>query len=190
MEIFIVGLVLFLGLHSVRIFAEGWRTRTIASIGALPWKGIYSVLSIAGFVLLVWGYGMTRAAPPLWYPPVWTKHITILLVLVSFILLAAAYVPGNGIKARVGHPMILSVKMWAFAHLLSNGRLGDVLLFGAFLLWAILDFRAARGRDKATGTTYASLGAGRTAAAIVLGVVAYLVFMMFLHTRLIGVRPY
>ena len=185
-----IGLMLFLGVHSVRIFAEGFRTRTIAGLGPLAWKGLYTVVSLAGFALLVWGYGMTRGGPSLWNPPVWTRHITALLVLVSFILLAAAYVPGNGIKTRVGHPMILGVKVWAFAHLLSNGRFGDVLLFGAFLVWAILDFKAARGRDKASGNSYPSLGATRTAMAVILGLVAYVVFTLWLHTLLIGVRPY
>ena len=190
MTYLLLGIALFLGVHSVRIFAEGFRTRTIARIGPLAWKGLYSVVSLAGFVLLVWGYSMTRGEAGLWNPPGWTRHATALLMLVSFILLAAAYVPGNGIKARVGHPMVLSVKVWALAHLLSNGRLGDVLLFGAFLLWAILDFKAARGRDKAAGTSYPSLGAARTGIAVTLGLVAYLVFMLWLHTLLIGVRPF
>jgi uncharacterized membrane protein len=190
MEILVIGLVLFLGVHSVRIVADGWRTSTIARIGLLPWKGIYAVLSIAGLALLVWGYGMTRAAPALWYPPVWTRHITALLTLVSFILLAAAYVPGNAIKAKVGHPMIAGVKVWAFAHLLSNGRAGDVLLFGAFLVWAVLDFIASRRRDRAAGTTYPSLGAARTAMAVAAGLVAYVAFALWLHVWLIGVRPY
>ena len=190
MEILVIGLILFLGVHSVRIFAEGWRTGIIARIGIGPWKGLYTLASIAGFVLLVWGYGMTRAAPALWYPPVWTRHITALLMIVSFILLAAAYVPGNGIKARIGHPMIAGVKIWALAHLLSNGRTGDVLLFGAFLVWAILDFRASRKRDRATGTVYPSLGTSRTVIAVAAGLAAYLVFVFGLHLWLIGVRPY
>lgn len=190
MEILVIGLIFFLGVHSVRIFADGWRTATIARIGIGPWKGLYTLASIAGLVLLVWGYGMTRAAPALWYPPLWTRHITALLMIVSFILLAAAYVPGNAIKAKIGHPMIVGVKTWAFAHLLSNGRAGDVLLFGAFLVWAILDFKAARGRDKAAGTTYPSLGAGRTVMAVAAGLVAYVAFALWLHIMLIGVRPY
>ena len=190
MEILVIGLVLFLGIHSVRIFADGWRTATIARIGIGPWKGLYALASIAGFVLLVWGYGMTRAAPALWYAPLWTRHVTALLMIVSFILLAAAYVPGNGIKARIGHPMIAGVKTWAFAHLLSNGRAGDLLLFGAFLAWAVLDFIASRRRDRAAGTTYPSLGATRTAMAVAAGLVAYVAFALWLHLWLIGVRPY
>lgn len=191
MTILVVGLIVFLGVHSVRIFAEGFRARTIARIGPNAWKGVYTVISLTGFALIVWGYGLSRAEGGfLWHPPRWTFHVTALLMLVSFILLVAAYVPGNGIKARVGHPMVAGVKVWAFAHLLSNGRVGDVVLFGAFMVWAILNFSAARRRDRAAGTTYASRGAGRTVAAVVVGVVAYLAFALAAHKWLIGVRPF
>ena len=117
----VLGLVLFLGVHSVRIVADGWRTQTIQRIGALPWKGLYSVASVLGFVLIVWGFGQARMQPlQLWSPPVGMRHAASLLTLLSFILLAAAYVPGNSIKARVKHPMVLGVKVWALAHLLSK----------------------------------------------------------------------
>ena len=129
------GLILFLGTHSVRIFAEGWRTRTIARIGPLVWKGVYALVSIAGFVLLVRGYGAARqASAPLYVPPLFTHYVAGLLMLVSLVLVAAAYVPRNHIRTAVGHPMVVGVKVWAFAHLLSNGRVADVLLFGAFLV--------------------------------------------------------
>lgn len=131
----VAGLVLFLGLHSVRIFAEDWRTARIAQRGESVWKGLYSAISIVCFVLIVYGYGLSRQAPvDLWTPPLWTRHVTALLTLPVFILLAAAYVPGTTIKATLHHPMMLSVKLWAAAHLLSNGRLSDVLLFGGFML--------------------------------------------------------
>ena len=94
----------------------------------------------------------------LWTPPVWTRHAAALLTLPAFILLAAAYVPRNAIKARLGHPMLLGTKLWAAAHLLANGNVADVLLFGGFLVWATLCFRAAKGRDRAAGTTYPSDG--------------------------------
>ncbi|MFN0164317.1 MAG: NnrU family protein [Burkholderiales bacterium] len=191
MTILVVGLVLFLGVHSVRIFAEGFRSRSIARIGPNAWKGLYTVISLTGFALIVWGYGLSRAEGGfLWHPPRWTFHVTALLMMVSFILLVAAYVPGNGIKARVGHPMVAGVKVWAFAHLLSNGRVGDVVLFGAFMVWAILNFSAARRRDRAAGVTSASRGAGRTVVAVVVGVVAYLAFTLAAHRWLIGVRPF
>ena len=152
MTILVIGLAIFLGAHSVRIFAEPWRQRQIARMGPGAWKGVFSLVSIAGFVLLVWGYGLARAVPvELWSPPAWTRHLSSLLNLAAFVLLAAAYVPRNRIRAAVGHPMVAGVKLWALAHLLSNGRLADVVLFGAFLAWAVLDYRAARARERASG---------------------------------------
>jgi uncharacterized membrane protein len=191
MTTLVAGLILFLGVHSVRIFAEPWRVRTIARIGENPWKGVYSLISIAGFVLLVWGYGQARQqGVVLFEPPVFMRHLTSLLMLVSFVLLAAAYVPGNHIKARLGHPMIIGVKVWAFAHLLANGRLSDVVLFGAFLAWAVADFIAARKGDRAAGTVYPPGDELRTVLTVVAGVVAWAVFVAGLHLWLIGVAPF
>ncbi|WP_353092835.1 NnrU family protein [Methylibium sp.] len=191
MLVLILGLVLFLGTHSVRIFAEPWRTRTLARAGEARWKGVYAVVSLIGFVLLVWGYGLARQQPVLlWTPPVAMRHIAALLTLLSFVLLAAAYVPGNGLKAKLHHPMVLSVKVWAFAHLLANGTLADVLLFGGFLVWAALSFRAARGRDRAAGVSYPPGRASATAITVVVGTVAWAVFAFWAHGALIGVRPF
>lgn len=191
MGILILGLVLFLGAHSVRIVADGWRSATIARIGEGAWKGLYSVVSLAGFVLIVWGYGLARQAPVvLWSPPVAMRHVASLLTLVAFVLLFAAYVPRNAIKAKLKHPMVLAVKVWAFAHLLSNGTLADLLLFGAFLLWAVLDFRSARGRDRAAGTVYPAGTMAGTAGAVVVGVAAWLAFALYLHAAWIGVAPF
>jgi uncharacterized membrane protein len=191
MTTLVAGLILFLGVHSVRIFAEPWRVRTIARIGEKPWKAVYSLISIAGFVLLVWGYGQARQqGVVLFEPPVFMRHLTSLLMLVSFVLLAAAKVPGNHIKARLGHPMIIGVKVWAFAHLLANGRLSDVVLFGAFLAWAVADFIAARKRDRAAGTVYPPGDELRTVLTVVAGVVAWAVFVAGLHLWLIGVAPF
>lgn len=189
--VLVLGLVLFLGAHSVRIVAEGWRTRTIDRMGLQPWKGVYSLISVAGFVLLVWGYGQARLEPVvLWQPPVATRHVAGLLNLVAFIFMAAVYVPGNGIKARLRHPMILGVKVWALAHLLANGNLADVILFGSFLVWAILDFRSARQRDRATGVSGASGSLARTLIAVVVGTVIWAVFAFKAHAWLIGVSPF
>jgi uncharacterized membrane protein len=191
MAVLILGLVLFLGVHCTRIFAEGWRGATIARIGPMRWKGLYSVVSIAGFVVLIWGFRMARADTlVLWSPPVWTRHIAALLMMVSFILLAAAYVPRNSLKARLHHPMVLGVKTWALAHLLANGTAADVLLFGAFLIWAALSYRAARQRDRAAHTVYPPGTAAGTAMTVAIGLVAGLVFAFFLHGPLIGVRPF
>jgi uncharacterized membrane protein len=191
MTTLLAGLVLFLGAHSVRIFADGWRGAQIARAGTGAWKAIYSIVSLAGFAMIVWGYGQTRLAPvDLWFPPAWTRHAAALLTLPAFVLLAAAYVPGTRIKAAVGHPMVAGVKVWAFAHLLSNGRLGDLVLFGAFLAWAIADFIASRRRDRAAGTRHAVGPGSRDVLAVAIGVVAWAAFAFVLHGWLIGVRPF
>ena len=190
LSVLIAGLVIFLGAHSTRIFAEAWRADRIARIGPNRWKGLYSLVSLAGFALIVWGYAMTREHPlAVWDPPAWTRPVAAVLTVAAFILVAAAYVPANRIKAALGHPMILGVKVWAFAHLISNGRLGDVVLFAAFLIWAVLDFRAARQRDRASATRYPAGIVSRDLATIVVGLVASWVFAQYLHGWLIGVRP-
>ncbi len=189
MAYLILGLVLFLGLHSVRIVADDWRTQTIARIGAQPWKGIYSLISLLGFGLIIWGYGQARMAPvPLWSPPPAMRHIAYLLTLLSFVLLVAAYVPGNSVKAMVHHPMVLGVKVWALAHLLANGNLADVVLFGAFLLWAVFDFSAARRRDRAGAVHYPAGRLAPTLLTVVIGTLAWVGFALWLHGWWIGVR--
>lgn len=191
MTLLILGLVLFLGVHSSRIFAEGARQRFIAERGPGAWKGLYSLVSLAGFVLLVWGYGQARLEPVvLWASPLWVRHLASLLTLVSFVLLAAAYVPGNAIKARLQHPMVLGVKAWALAHLVSNNTLADLLLFGGFLAWAVLSYRAARARDRAAGVVPGAAQGSRTALAVVVGLAAWAVFAFWAHRALIGVRPF
>lgn len=191
MSALILGLLMFLGMHSARIVAEGWRTQVIAQRGPGAWKGLYTVVSLVGFGLILWGYGQARLEPVvLWAAPVWTRHLAALLVLVALVLLAAAYVPGNGIKARVHHPMVLGVKVWALAHLVANNTLADLLLFGSFLVWAVLDFRSSRQRDRAAGTVYPPGSAGRTVVTVVLGVVLWALFAFWLHGLLFGVRPF
>jgi uncharacterized membrane protein len=187
----IAGLVLFLAAHSVRIFADDWRSARIASTGERRWKLVYSIVSIVGFILIVYGYGQARLSPVVLYaPPVWTRHVAALLTLPAFILVAAAYVKGTRIKARVGHPMIAGVKIWAFAHLIANGTLADVVLFGAFLAWAVLDYLAARRRDRAAGTVYPVGPVSRDVIAVGAGGLAWAIFGFALHGPLIGVRPF
>ena len=187
----IAGLVLFLGVHSVRILADGWRTQTLARVGEGAYKGVYSLLALLGFALVIYGFGVARETPVLlWTPPLGMRHAASLFTLVAFILLAAAYVPRNGIKAWVHHPMVLGVKAWALAHLLANGNLAHVLLFGAFLLWGVLDFIASRRRDRAARTQYAAGTWPATAITVAAGGLAWLAFALYLHGWLIGIRPF
>lgn len=191
MEILVVGLVLFLGVHSARIFFEGARQRFIEQRGEKAWKGLYSLVSLAGFALILYGFGQARLDPGVvWTPPTGLRHAASLLVLLAFVLLAAAYVPGNQIRARVKHPMVLAVKVWALAHLLVNGRDYAVVLFAAFLVWAVLDFRAARARDRAQGTQYPAGSMPRTLITVVVGGAMWAVFAFWAHAAWIGVRPF
>ena len=190
MAILILGLLLFLGVHSTRIFADGWRTQMVAKLGPLPWKGLYAVASILGFIVLVWGFRMARQDTLVLYStPRWMTHVTALLMILSMILFVAAYIPKNWFKWKFHHPQVLSVKLWAVAHLLSNGVAADVVLFGAFLAWAIFSFRAARIRDRVNNTVYTPPNAIGTSIAVAAGLIAWSVFALLLHGPLIGVRP-
>jgi uncharacterized membrane protein len=184
----IAGLVLFLGVHSVSIVAPAWREATAARLGARPWRGLYSLLSIAGFVLLIWGYGVARMDPIVLYtPPVSMRWLTALLMLPVFPLLLAPYFPGR-IKATLKHPMLAAVKFWALGHLLTNGTLADLLLFGGFLIWAVADRISFKRRVQRPLQT-APPSRFNDAIAIVAGLVLYFVFMRWLHVRWIGVSP-
>jgi len=191
MAMLILGLVLFLGVHSVRIVADDWRTRQVARLGPLGWKALYSLLSLAGFVLLVWGFGQARQHPVVvWVPPMALRHLNALFTLLAFVLLAAAYVPGNAIKARIGHPMLAAVKLWAFGHLLAAGMLHDLVLFGAFLLWAVVDFMVSRRRARAQGVTYPRGPVPLAVLTVVIGVAAWATFAFWLHRLIVGVSPF
>ena len=191
MGFLVTGLILFLGIHSTRIFADDLRTRTVAKVGENTWKIVYSLLSLLGFVLIVWGFGLAREdAVFVWAPPVGMRHLASLLTLVAFVLLAATYVPGNAIKARLHHPMLLSVKVWALAHLVANGNLAHIVLFGGFLVWAVLCFRAARKRDRVAKTVYPAGKLPATVATLLVGMVAWAGFALWAHGVLIGVRPF
>lgn len=187
MFILILGLVIFLGVHSVRIFAPVWRDRRITVMGEGRWKGLYTLVSLVGFVLIVWGYGMARPDAPLLYePPVWMKHIGVALMPFAFISLAVSLFPAGRLKPMLKHPMLLSVKIWAFAHLLANGDLASLLLFGLFLAWAVADRISVKRRGNGVPApgpvTWDILG-------VAAGVVLYLLFVWRLHEWLIGVSP-
>jgi len=200
MALLILGLVLFLGAHSTRIFAENWRQAILERLGEKAYKGVYTLVSLVGFGLMVFGFDQVRwDSPLLWAPPVWVKHAAALLMLLSLVLLASTYTPRNAIKAKLHHPMVLSVKVWALAHLLANPRLADVVLFGAFLLWSVLNFRAARQRDRlAAASEQAGEGSAAlqpeisisaTWRAIGIGVVVWAFLLSRGHTWLFGVSP-
>tara|TARA_Y100000815_G_scaffold1999_1_gene1732 strand:+ start:142 stop:723 length:582 start_codon:yes stop_codon:yes gene_type:complete len=190
MLLLILGLLLFLGMHSARLFAADKRASFIASNGPLAWKGIYALVSIVGFVLIIYGYGQARMSPTwLWISPVWTRHLAALLTIPAFILIVATYIPGSCIKARVGHPMLLGVKFWALAHLIANGSLADLLLFGGFLAWATALFVVSRKRDRAAGVSYGKGKPVMDAVVVVVGLVAWAAFAFYLHGAWIGVKP-
>jgi uncharacterized membrane protein len=191
MTALIAGLIVFLGIHSVNMLAPAVRDGMVQRLGLLGWKGLFAVISLAGFVLLVWGYGEARSAPVwLWQSPVWTRHLASLLMLPAMILLVAAYVPGNRIRARIGHPMLLATKIWALAHLFANGTLADLLLFGSFLLWSVAGFVIFRRRDRARGVQYPRAGLSRDVVVVGAGVLLWGLFAFHLHRLLIGVGPF
>lgn len=191
MTLLVLGLVIFLGVHSTRVFADGWRSAQVARLGEKGWKGLYTLASVVGLVMLVWGYGVARQTPvPLWTPVVGLRHLASLLTLLAFVLIAAVYVPRNSLKARIGHPMVVGVKVWALSHLLANHTLADLLLFGGFLVWAVLCFRAARRRDRAAGTTYPAGTLQGNLLTVVTGVAGWAVFAFWLHGPLMGVKPF
>ena len=189
MTLLIAGLLLFLSVHSTAIIAPGWRTAQVARRGEAAWKGLYALLSIAGFVLLVYGYGVAQQSPVVLYtPPTFTSHLALLLMLPVFPLLLAAYLPGR-IKTAAKHPMLLAVKLWALAHLLANGNLHDVVLFGTFLAWAVADRISIKRRTAARAVPAASLRPMNDAIALAGGLAVYAIFVLWAHLKLIGVSP-
>lgn len=188
MTALILGLALFLGLHSIRIVADGARSRMVARLGAGPWRGLYSLVSAIGLVLIVWGYSRTLQAPVVVRdPPHWVREVTAAINLVASVLFVAAYVPRNHFKAWLGHPMVLGTAVWAIAHLLAARTAADVLVFGAFLVWALACYVSLRARDRAAGTPRVEGHATRSAIALVVGALVWFVLGFWLHPLLIGI---
>lgn len=188
MGIFLVGLVLFLGIHTVAIAAPHWREGQVARLGAGPWKGLYAGIAAIGLGLLIYGYSVARQAPIVLYtPPAGLRHIAWLLMLPVFPLLIATYLPGR-IKVATKHPMLLAVKLWATAHLLANGTLVDVLLFGGFLVWAVAD-RISVERRTPGNAPGAVAWSRNDAIALIVGLALYAVFVLGAHQWLFGVSP-
>jgi uncharacterized membrane protein len=189
MLLLIVGLVVFLGIHSVAIVAPALRARTVNRLGEGAWKGFYALIALVGLVLICYGFGLARQTPVILYsPPTWMRHAAMLLMLPVFPLLIAAYLPGR-IKTAAKHPMLAAVKFWAFAHLLANGSLADVLLFGGFLAWAVVDRISLKRRAAPQVIRTAPPGRWNDAIAVVLGLAIYALTIGWAHVRLFGVSP-
>ncbi|HEX2019654.1 MAG TPA: NnrU family protein [Aurantimonas sp.] len=189
MLILVFGLIIFLGIHLLRVVSEPVRERMIERLGEGRYKGTYSALSLVGILLIVYGYGQARiGAVPLWDPPGGLGHLALVLVPIAFVLVASAYAPTGYIKATVRHPMVLGVGLWALAHLLANATVPDLLLFGSFLGWAVIDFISALGRALPGGEP-ASRRVGGDVAALVIGLVLAALFIGGLHAWLFGVAP-
>ncbi len=187
----ILGLLVFLGVHSIRIFADDLRTRRIAKLGLPAWKAIFALLSVAGLVLMAYGFGIARTTPVvLWLGAKWARDAAGLFTLVAFMLIVSAYVPNSRIRGLVGHPMVIGVKIWALGHLLANGNLNDLMLFGSILAWAVMDYRSLRQRDRAAGTTRDPGSWANDIITIPVAVVGWYVFALYIHRVLIGVAPF
>ncbi|MBB4167795.1 NnrU family protein [Rhizobium sp. BK538] len=191
MALLIVGIVIFLGLHLIRVIAPGLRQSMIDRLGENGWKGVYSVVSILSLILLIYGFGQARQVTGMLYdPPVWMAHIALTLMLLAMICLAASLLPAGHIAVKTKHPMVLSVKIWALSHLLANGETSSVLLFGAFLAWGVILRIALKRRERAGELTRRPFVSGKyDLYAAIIGVVAWALITFKLHELLIGVAP-
>ncbi len=189
MTTLIIGLLIFLGMHSISIVAPAKRDALALKFGPIGWRAIYGVVSIVGFYFIVTGYAAARLNPVVLYqPPTWTSHLVALLMLPVFVFFLAAYLPGK-IKTALKHPMLVAVKIWALSHLLANGMLADVILFGSFLAWAVVD-RISLKRRVARPNLAAPEGKLNDIIAVVAGIGLYVAFVVHLHLALIGVAPF
>jgi uncharacterized membrane protein len=186
----IIGLVIFLGAH-VFVTRRGERAALIARLGAWPYRGLFSLVSIVGLGLIVYGFAQYRASGliPVWNPPLWTRHIVIALMWPASILIAAAYIPGN-IKKAVKHPLLVAVKTWAFAHLCANGDLGGIILFGSVLAWAVYDRISLKYRSDPSGLQIPYGGTKNDIIAIIVGTIIYLALGLVFHPVVVGLPAF
>lgn len=191
MALLIVGIIIFLGLHLIRVIAPGLRQSMIASLGENGWKIAYSIVSILSLILLIYGFGQARQVTGMLYnPPIWMAHIALTLMLIAMICLVASLLPAGHIAVKTKHPMVLSVKIWAFSHLLANGETSSVLLFGAFLAWGVILRIALKRRERAGELTLRPFVSGKyDLYSLIIGVVAWALITFKLHELLIGVAP-
>ncbi|MBU1294796.1 MAG: NnrU family protein [Gammaproteobacteria bacterium] len=191
MLILVMGLVIFFFVHSVRLVAPNWREKSMAIHGEMRWKMRFGMITLIAVGLIVMGYSQARLEPVwLWFPPVWTRHLAGLLVLVALFFVGSALVPNTTMKKKVGYPMIIAIKIWAFAHLISNGSLADVILFGSFLVWSIVSFAVYRRRDRKAGVIRdQEAGVQFDLAAFTFAMVTWFAIAFYLHQAIIGVSP-
>ncbi|MCV9961377.1 NnrU family protein [Pararhizobium sp. BT-229] len=191
MTLLILGIVIFLGMHLVRVVAPSLRASVIERQGKNAWMGLYTLVSLVGLGLVIYGFGEARAVTGMLYnPPVFLKHLSLLLMLIAFICLAAGFLPAGRIAVAVKHPQILSIKIWALAHLLANGETSSVLLFGSFLAWAVILRISLKRRERAGETVLPVFkSASNDILAVVIGLAAFGLFVWKLHEWLIGVAP-
>ena len=188
MTILILGLVLFLGLHSLGFLAPAWRAGMLERLGAKGWQGAAGLVGLVGFLLIIWGYGLARVEPvPLYAPPTWTRHLGLLIMVPVFPLLLATYLPGR-IQSAVVHPTLTAVIIWSIAHLIANGNLADIVLFGAFLVWSVADRISLLYRTPPV-VQGAPPGKANDLIALVVGLGLYVAFLLWAHTWLFGVSP-
>jgi uncharacterized membrane protein len=186
----LAGLLIFFGTHSMRIALPAWRDRQIARFGDRNWRGAYSLMSLLGLVLIILGFGKVRwTTQMLWTPPSWAPYATAALLLLAFILNAASGVPGNRIRGIVRHPMLTGVALWATGPLLANGRLADLLLFGSFLVWAVIDFGSCLSRDRLAGVLPVAGTLRADMICVLAGLLIWAIFVLFLHRWLFDVSP-
>ncbi|MEM7542281.1 MAG: NnrU family protein [Pseudomonadota bacterium] len=186
MTMLIAGIVIFLGIHSISIVAAPTRDALVTKLGLGPWKGLYSIISLVGFALICMGYGNARLDPLVLYqPPGWARHITMLLMLPVFVLFLAANLPGK-IKSVVRDPLLMATKTWALAHLIANGTAADAILFGGFLLWAVVDLISVKQRRAREVPALPPVRANDMIA-VVGGLGIYTLFVFWAHGALIGI---
>ncbi|RBP85512.1 NnrU family protein [Marinomonas rhizomae] len=191
MLILVLGLVIFFVLHSIRLVAPQWREKSMAVHGEIRWKMRFGMITLIAFGLIILGYTQVRLEPVwLWFPPVWTRHLAGLLVLVALFFVGSALVPHTTMKKKVGYPMLIAIKIWAFAHLISNGTLADVIIFGSFLVWSIVSFAVYRRRDRKAGVVRdQESGVQFDLAAFTFAMVSWFAIAFYLHQAIIGVSP-
>ena len=191
MALLILGLIIFLGIHSINLVFPALREKAISKFGLFPWKGLYALIAILGFILIVNGYSRALDNPIwLWQSPLWLNHLTALFMIPAFILLVAAYLPANVFKARMGHPMLIATKIWSILHLAISGTLAGLFLFGGFLVWSVVSFAVLRRRDRASNKRPVEVVRAYTITTIIAGVVLWAIFAFWAHYALMGIAPF